>query len=112
MLRKATQGAVVVGAAALLALGSASPAMAYGNYELNNNDFGIEVLSDICVNVNNVVDIIEILTFNDAECTMSETDIGVVHKDGHKHDHKHDHKYKKDYKNDKDHKNDYDGWDD
>jgi hypothetical protein len=112
MLRKATQGAVVLGAATLLALGSASPAMADSNYELNNNDFGIEVLSDICVNVNNVVDIIEILTFNDAECIMNETDVDVVHKGGHKHDKKYKDDYKHDYKDDykDDHKKDY--WND
>jgi hypothetical protein len=107
MLRKATQGAVVVGAATLLALGSASPAMADSNYEFNNNDFGIDVLSDLCVAVYDVVDIVDVdvlVAQGGASCSHDETDIGVVHKDGYKHDHKHDYKH--------DYKKDYDRWDD
>jgi ABC-type Zn2+ transport system substrate-binding protein/surface adhesin len=85
--------------------------MADSNYEFNNNDFGIDVLSDLCVAVYDVVDIVDIdvlVAQGGASCVHDETDIGIVHKDGYAHDHKHKHKH--DYKDD--YKNDYDRWDD
>jgi hypothetical protein len=60
MLRKAVQGAVVAGAATLLAIGSASPAMAQSHYDLSQSDFGIEILNNLCVAVYDVVDIIDV----------------------------------------------------
>lgn len=78
MLRKALQGAVVAGAATILAVGSASPAMAQGGYyEYSPSDFGgINVLSNLCVNVQDVVTLVDVLNFNgDAECDLTETDI-------------------------------------
>ena len=103
MLRKAVQGAVVAGAATLLAIGAASPAMAHeSNYTFDQVDFGgINVLSDLCLAVYDVVDIIDIdvlVAQGGASCDDNETDINTKVNDvdadidgGHHWDHKKHH---------------------
>lgn len=74
MLRKALKGAAVAGSAAILAAGAASPAMADDfEYNYNSDDFGgVNVLSNICLNVS---DLIDILAITDSEhCTATEVD--------------------------------------
>jgi hypothetical protein len=82
MLRNAVKGAVVAGAAALLAVGAASPAMAYeSEYTFDQTDFGgINVLSNLCVAVYDVVDIVDVdvLTAQGgASCEDTDTDINT-----------------------------------
>lgn len=75
MLRKALKGAAVAGSAAILAAGAASPAMADDfEYNYDSDDFGgVNVLSNICVNVS---DLIDILAITDSEhCTSEETEV-------------------------------------
>ncbi|MCD0446678.1 hypothetical protein LO763_23965 [Glycomyces sp. A-F 0318] len=101
MLRKAVQGAVVAGAATLLAVGAASPAMAESNYDLSQNDFGIDILSNLCVNVADVVDLVDVdvlTALGGASCDMNDTDINTMVDDtdadidgGHHWDHKKHH---------------------
>lgn len=90
MLRKAVMGTAAAGAAALLALGTASPAMANSSdYDFNQNDFGgVNVLSNFCVNVSdvNVIQLIDLLTSGNASCDFDDSNVWVNGK-GHKHDH-------------------------
>jgi len=74
MLRKALQGAVVAGASVLLAVGTAAPAMADDNdYSFDNTDFGgVNVLSDFCINLTDVVQIIDIFALNDVSCEWNK----------------------------------------
>lgn len=88
MLRKALMGAAAAGAATLIAVGAASPAMAYGSsdYEFNQNDFGgVNVLSNFCVNVSdvNVIQLIDLLTSGNASCEFDDSNVWVNGK-GHK----------------------------
>lgn len=79
MLRKALKGAVVAGAAAILAAGAASPAVANdSDYVYDPDDFGgVNVLSNFCVNLTgDIVTLLDILTANgSASCDWSETDV-------------------------------------
>lgn len=96
MLRKALTGAAALGAATLIAVGTASPAMAsYSSYNFDQNDFGgVNVLSQWCVNVTdvNVIQLIDLLASGDASCQWNDTDINIKGDKDHKHG-------KYDYKN-------------
>jgi hypothetical protein len=82
-------GAAAAGAATLVALGAASPAMAYSqapSHEFNQNDFGgVNVLSNFCVNVNdvNVIQLVDLLTSGSAYCEFDDSNVWVNGK-GHK----------------------------
>jgi hypothetical protein len=86
MLRKALIGAAAAGAASLLAVGAASPAMAQNN---NVDQGDINILSNFCVNLTDVVAPLQILTYDNASCEWSETSV-IVNKDGDHHKHGYD----------------------
>ncbi|GAA2137321.1 hypothetical protein [Glycomyces algeriensis] len=90
MLRKALKGAAAAGAATLIAVGAASPAMAHSSsdYDFDQNDFGgVNVLSNFCVNVSdvNVIQLIDLLTNGNASCEFNDSHVWVDGK-GHHHD--------------------------
>ncbi|THV30735.1 hypothetical protein [Glycomyces paridis] len=79
MLRTALKGAAVAGAAAMLAVGAASPAMANGSdYVYDADDFGgVNVLSNFCVNnTGDILALLDILSFSgDASCNWSDVNV-------------------------------------
>ncbi|MEU5157202.1 hypothetical protein [Glycomyces sp. NPDC021274] len=89
MLRKALMGAAAAGAATLIAVGAASPAMAYSSsndYDFDQNDFGgVNVLSNFCVNVSdiNVIQVLDLLTAGNASCEFDDSHVWIDGK-GHK----------------------------
>ncbi len=93
MLRKALIGAAAAGAASLVAVGSASAAMAHPTYDVNQNDFNI--LSPwTCANTTDAVGgTLELLSNDNASCDQNELNV-LIDKNGHDH-HKHGYGYDK-----------------
>jgi hypothetical protein len=86
MLRKALIGAAAAGAASLVAVGAASPAMAQNN---NVDQGDINILSNFCVNATDVGGLAQLLTFDNASCEWNETSVIINSDGGHKHKDKH-----------------------
>jgi hypothetical protein len=84
-------GAAAAGAASLIVVGAASPAMANqaGDYDFDQSDLGgVNVLSNFCVNISelNVVQVLDLLSPSNASCEWDDSNVWINsdHK-GHKH---------------------------